>query len=251
MLTVSKSAPSAKNRYVYYPSSLTLLPSSLASAVSSLITKPLLRRALPGILSEPFRARSPLHKREDGGDESVDAFFKRRFGKPLAENMISAMIHGIYSGDTRRLSVRTVFPALWEIEREWRSLILYALFGGVWKRMTGAKATPYQLKQEEDKKEMESIILRLSSEGEGGKALVESMQKASVWGVKGGLEKMTDCLREWLKARGVEFRIGESGTLESLKKDEKSGEWMVGLSLLRTFFSLRAILIFFSHNSSS
>ena len=49
-------------------------------------------------------------------DESVDAFLTRRFGPKVARIFGSALVHGIYAADSRRLSVRAAFPSLWEAE---------------------------------------------------------------------------------------------------------------------------------------
>lgn len=49
-------------------------------------------------------------------DESVDAFLTRRFGTKVARLFGSALVHGVYATDSRRLSVRSSFPSLWEAE---------------------------------------------------------------------------------------------------------------------------------------
>ncbi|SCZ98620.1 BZ3500_MvSof-1268-A1-R1_Chr3-1g05505 [Microbotryum saponariae] len=225
IVTVSKSAPSAKNRYLFIDRSLFLLPSSLWSAFKSLFSLQtnLMRRVIPSILLEPFRPRSPLHATPDGGDETVDAFFSRRFGPVLASNMISAMIHGIYAGDTRRLSVRAIFPGLWEAEREWGSVILAALFGGIWRKRGWKPKSAYRLGVEREAVVMEEIKERLVQSGEEGKDLVDRMLGASVWGIKGGLEELTFGLERWLREQGVEFRLGEESQVERTKE----GEWTI------------------------
>ncbi|KAK4705629.1 protoporphyrinogen/coproporphyrinogen III oxidase, partial [Phenoliferia sp. Uapishka_3] len=225
LITVPKTAPSAKNRFVYYPSSLTLLPSSLPSSIVAAFTKPIIRSAIPGILLEPFRPTSSLHTLPDGGDESVDSFFKRRFGKPLAENMISAMIHGIYSGDTRRLSVRAVFPGLWELEREWGSVVKGAMLGGLWRKYKkGAAKSKYRVEVEKQEEQVAEIKTRLSN-SEEGRELVESMEMASVWGLKGGLQRLTEAIRLKLVEDGVQVRTGADGDVTGTQF--KDGEWTV------------------------
>ena len=49
---------------------------------------------------------------DDDDDESVDAFFTRRFGAAFARTLGSALVHGIYATDSRKLSVRAAFPML-------------------------------------------------------------------------------------------------------------------------------------------
>ena len=237
LLTVSKTAPSAKNRFLFFPDRLTLLPSSLPSAFRAIFTNPAIRQAIPGILAEPFRFKSPLHALpppQPGAatitataaaagpvaDESVDGFFRRRFGAALADNLVSAMIHGIYSGDTRALSVRAVFPGLWEAEREWGSVVLAGLFGGPWRRW-GAGAggrSAYRRKVEADEVEMGRIKTRLREAG--GAELVGAMEGASVWGVRGGLEELTKGVEKWLRAQGVEVWVGEEGAVQSITAED-------------------------------
>ena len=48
----------------------------------------------------------------------MHSFLTRRFGAAAAENLGSAVIHGIYAGDSRELSIQAVFPSLVELERE-------------------------------------------------------------------------------------------------------------------------------------
>jgi hypothetical protein len=229
ILTVPKTSPSAKNRFILSPipsdpakSPLLLLPSSIFGALRAGLTLPLLRRALPSLLLEPFRRRSPLHDLPDGGDESVDSFFSRRFGRRLAEDLVSAGIHGVYSGDTRRLSIRAVFPGLWQAERERGSVILSAILG----QKKGQAVSAYRANGVVENEEYEKIKQRMR--GKDPK-LVERLEEASVWGVEGGLEKMTDCLRDWLRAEGVEIRLGDEGSVSAVEKVD--GYWSVSLSI--------------------
>lgn len=48
----------------------------------------------------------------------MHSFLTRRFGAAAADNLGSAMMHGIYAGDSRELSIQAVFPSLVELERE-------------------------------------------------------------------------------------------------------------------------------------
>lgn len=188
-----------------------------------------MRKVLPQLLLEPFRPRSKLHT-SGHGDESVDSFFSRRFGKPLAEEMISAMIHGIYAGDSRKLSVRAVFPQLWEAEREFGSVILAGLFGGIARRKGWKEKSAWRKNVEKEEREMERIKERIRETGREGKELVEAMEKASVWGVKGGLQEITIRMKEWLEREGVEVRIGgEKGSVEAIERNE-NGDWRVRFS---------------------
>ena len=78
----------------------------------------------------------PQPPRNDDDDESVDAFFARRFGDAFSRTLGSALVHGIYAADSRRLSVRAAFPTLCASARRgngsvvWGELGPPAWFGG-------------------------------------------------------------------------------------------------------------------------
>lgn len=136
------------------------------------------------------------------------------------------MIHGIYSGDTRLLSVRVVFPGLWDAEREWGSVILAALFGGWWRKwIRGGKKSAYRVMVEAEEKELEKVKERVRDRVPQGVTLCERMESASVWGVEGGLEKLTDGVRDWLEKEGVEIWKGEKGQV--LGVEAIKGGWRV------------------------
>lgn len=78
-----------------------------------------------GLFAEPFRKR----RSSDLDDESVGSFLARRFNKNLANNLASAVLHGIYAGDVDKLSAKSLFPGLWRGEQVYGSLAR-SLFGG-------------------------------------------------------------------------------------------------------------------------
>ena len=46
-------------------------------------------------------------------DESIGAFFSRRFSKTMVDRILSGIIHGIYAGDVWQLSAKSIFPVPW------------------------------------------------------------------------------------------------------------------------------------------
>ena len=56
-------------------------------------------------------------------DETIHEFVSRTLGKDVADNLISAVLHGIYAGDCRKLSVRACMPILTEYEDDKGSLL--------------------------------------------------------------------------------------------------------------------------------
>jgi oxygen-dependent protoporphyrinogen oxidase len=61
--------------------------------------------------------------RRSGGDESLAAFVRRRFGAEAYKRMIEPLMSGIYGGDGDQLSLAATFPNLRKAELEHGSLI--------------------------------------------------------------------------------------------------------------------------------
>jgi oxygen-dependent protoporphyrinogen oxidase len=57
-----------------------------------------------------------------GSDESVASFVRRHFGNAMLENVADPLLAGVYGGDSGALSVRSVLPRFWEMERKRGSL---------------------------------------------------------------------------------------------------------------------------------
>ncbi|ODV97828.1 hypothetical protein PACTADRAFT_78270 [Pachysolen tannophilus NRRL Y-2460] len=98
---------------------LTEVPNSVETLFKFLFSS-LTKYSIINIFLEMFRKK----KKDFSKDESIEAFFKRRFDKYLNENIASAMIHGIYAGDTSKLSFQTIMPKLAELEKTDRSILL-------------------------------------------------------------------------------------------------------------------------------
>ena len=56
-------------------------------------------------------------------DESVGAFFRRRFGDKIADLFVDPFVSGIFAGKMEELSMRSCFPRLSQMEEEAGSLI--------------------------------------------------------------------------------------------------------------------------------
>ena len=66
---------------------------------------------------------------DDDDDESVDSFFTRRFGETFARTLGSALIHGIYATDSRKLSLRAAFPQLRTSETRGNGSVIWGELG--------------------------------------------------------------------------------------------------------------------------
>jgi oxygen-dependent protoporphyrinogen oxidase len=128
---LAASEASGRNRYLFLDGKLHRLPNGLVS----FLTTPLLSwRAKLALLTERFRK-----PRRDGGDESLDAFVRRRAGGEVAEVLADAFVTGIYAGDPNLLSVRAAFPRLAAFEEQHGS-VLKGMMASARQRRAEAKA---------------------------------------------------------------------------------------------------------------
>ena len=103
------SSASASSRSLLVNSKLKPLPEGALSFLGSPLLSPWAKVRLA---MEPF-----IPARRDG-EESINSFATRRFGKGVADTFFAAMVSGIFGGDPERLSVHAAFPlmASWEEE---------------------------------------------------------------------------------------------------------------------------------------
>lgn len=121
LLETKKESAAAQNRFIYYPDRLVKMPgpgATLLGTLNSLRAEPIFSGLFPGLMGEIFQSKRP----PDLQDESVGSFVSRRFGTKLADNIVSAVLHGIYAGDAYQLSIRSILPRLWETEGKYGSL---------------------------------------------------------------------------------------------------------------------------------
>ncbi len=109
-----RASQEAAVRYVWRDGRLRELP---AKPPSFLLSDCLPLGARLRVLMEPFAAKPP------GDDESVYDFAARKIGRGAADVLVDAMVTGVFAGDPRRLSVRSAFPKLYNLEAEYGSLI--------------------------------------------------------------------------------------------------------------------------------
>lgn len=72
-------------------------------------------------LAEPFISRG------DERDESIGSFLERRIGKEAVNYLVDPVFSGIYAGDIYSMSIKTILPELYKMERDHGSLLMGAL----------------------------------------------------------------------------------------------------------------------------
>jgi oxygen-dependent protoporphyrinogen oxidase len=121
LLYTKKDSPAAKNRYIYYPDRLNRLPAE-PSDLGLLGTIELLRSGIlagmQNIFWEPFQPGRPKGRQ----DESISNFIRRRLDGRVADNLVSAVFHGIYAGDISQLSAKTLLSTAWALEGKFGSV---------------------------------------------------------------------------------------------------------------------------------
>lgn len=105
----------AKQRYLWRHHTLKELPTTISAALLSSFTRPFVWQFLKEI-------RLPSEKQED--DESISAFFSRRFSQEFAECLVDPLFTGIYAGDIGQLSFQACLPALHRWEKINGSLLM-------------------------------------------------------------------------------------------------------------------------------
>ncbi|SNB47308.1 protoporphyrinogen oxidase [Geobacter sp. DSM 9736] len=110
-----RSNDNARKRFIYSGGILNRLPENGPSFLKSkLISWPgKLRLAM-----EPFAPKAP-----EGVDETLAAFGRRRLGDEALRKLIAPMVSGIFAGNPETMSLKSCFPRIAELEREYGGLI--------------------------------------------------------------------------------------------------------------------------------
>ncbi|MFA6315997.1 MAG: protoporphyrinogen oxidase, partial [Elusimicrobiota bacterium] len=126
-----RSSDRARKRFVLSEGKLKRLPES----PFSFFTSDLL--SLAGrlrVMAEPFASAPP-----EGKDESLAEFASRRLGTEAMEKLIEPMAAGVFAGDPDRLSLKSCFPRIHELEIRYGGLIK-AMLSLQWERRRGKAA---------------------------------------------------------------------------------------------------------------
>jgi oxygen-dependent protoporphyrinogen oxidase len=162
----------AKNRYIYYKGDLQCLPNNPLKLLYS--KNPLVKGILLDLAREPFKLSS------DKDDESIYSFMQRRFGTFIASNLVTAIIHGIYAGDSQKLSVRSTMPTIWDWEKNYGSIFKGMIMSSL---KSPAKYNP---------------------RSNAGKEFINSMARMKLYSFKNGMQTLTDSLLKACEMLGVE-----------------------------------------------
>lgn len=147
---IEKPFESSHKRYIYRNGSL----HALTQSPLSLFKSSLLSRSAKWRL-----AREAFVSSKSDGTESVAEFFSRRIGREAYEYLVAAGLQGVYAGIAEQMHMKSVMPALVEMEEEKGSLL-------------------------------KGLIARQKEAKKSG------APKRSIFAVKGGMNKLAERIRE-------------------------------------------------------
>jgi oxygen-dependent protoporphyrinogen oxidase len=173
----------------------------------------ILKGFISSILKEPFRSRRSARTstssenparavlRTQINDTSVDNIIRHTFGPRIADALISSMVHGIYAADSRLVSVRAAFPVMWNALNSRGSLL--------WGLLSPGRKNAQLIE-----------IERVEAEAWDALGEMGTQRKAwSIYGIKGGIETLTQELEKAIKVMGVDVRIDQAINHVDLTKE--------------------------------
>ncbi|KAJ5090165.1 hypothetical protein N7532_008849 [Penicillium argentinense] len=214
MIFTQKNSPAALNRYIYYPDHLVRLPSprpdiGLMENLRNFFRafkEPVMKPLLPALLFEhtkPTRVPDEWQK-----DESVSSFISRRFNSQVADNLVSAVFHGIYAGDIDQLSAQMLLGSMRDLEYNG---VLYGMFMKAFSRR--ATLLHDDMLAQESSNFSAGIQEMVDNDDVEGlrpfKGSVPLTRGASTFTFKCGTQQLTDAIASTLeKSNKVEIRTG-------------------------------------------
>ena len=203
LLLTPKTSPAARNRYVYLDKRLV----NVQQGIFGMIQDPVLRKTLLEVSQTVFH-----HSTSSGKDETIGQFFRRRGLVSTANNLVSAMIHGIYAGNIDELSASCVFPTLTSHEDE---------FGSPWnfikQQMLKRLSSSYQ---PDIRDSVRSAQLQSIMNMDGLDVTHLPAMSASIYTLRGGLETLIDALVHYLEAH-PRVKLITSATAQSIQAAQK------------------------------
>lgn len=148
-------------------------------------------------------------------DETVGSWLERRVDKRIADNLISALFHGIYAGDIWQLSAKTLLGLAWQLEGRYGNAL-----GGFF-RMQNEDPRPEQLTLahpvdlESSKAMNDEIVLNTDFE--------RNLNEASMFTFRNGLQQLVRALQDAVETKGnVEIRT--EAPIQSFKPFNSNGK---------------------------
>lgn len=178
---ILKSAPAATTRLIYAEGELHTLPSKLSGLFvkQSPFSKPLVFHFLKDVVTPK--------RHIVGEDEPIYDFVERRFGKEVADYLISPLICGICAGNAREISVNFLMKSLFEMEQK---------YGSITRGLIASLVTKTR--------KQESVLSELAERAK--------REKWSVYSFKDGVEQLPNALQKAVVEKGCNIRFNAECT---------------------------------------
>ncbi|MCJ1357440.1 MAG: oxygen-dependent protoporphyrinogen oxidase [Icmadophila ericetorum] len=220
VLTTTKDSPAAQNRFIYYPDHLVRMPGPGGPVVTQIIelfTEPAFRGLVSGIFAEMGQPRRAV----DLTDESVGSFLSRRIGSGPVDNLVSAVLHGIYAGDVYQLSARSLLKKYWHYEKLAGTVTAAALTAF----LQGKTPVPYH--DYTAIQEMNKEMHQLHKSDSPAFARLRQVYGSSVFTFKKGIGQLSDRLVQVLsRKRNVKIYRDAPIRAISIKEDGTPKEYL-------------------------
>ncbi|EES11038.1 hypothetical protein BDA96_06G143400 [Sorghum bicolor] len=140
---------SQHKRYIVKDGAPALIPSDPISLMKSsvLSTKSKIALFFEPFLYKKANTRNPGKVSDEHLSESVGSFFERHFGREVVDYLIDPFVAGTSAGDPESLSICHAFPALWNLERKYGSVVV----GAILSKLT-AKGDPVKTRRDSSAK---------------------------------------------------------------------------------------------------
>jgi oxygen-dependent protoporphyrinogen oxidase len=129
---ILRSNDSARRRFIYSNRTLHELPEGPKSFMKSKLI------SFPGKLRMAMELI--IKKGDPEKDETIEEFAKRRLGKEAYDKLLDPMITGIFAGDPTRMSLKTCFERIHELEMQYGGLFKAMMKLGKEKKARGEKS---------------------------------------------------------------------------------------------------------------
>ncbi|KAL1966300.1 hypothetical protein VTN77DRAFT_4653 [Rasamsonia byssochlamydoides] len=223
ILVTSRKSPAATNRYIYYPDHLVRVPSADPNAgvfrnfwrnVKTLLTEPVFEDVMWRMLTE--QSRPPREDAYRNQDESLADFFARRASRKVADNVVSAVYHGIYAGDIYRLSAQTLMGPYRDLEKEERRVL----------------GSLYDLQRERKRFILPDDFLAMHSvehqrPPEHWRALSQLVKGCSVLTLKDGLGELVRRLTAALNEKSGKVELLTDAGISSISRNQETSDLTV------------------------
>lgn len=233
LLGTHKKSPAATNRFIYYPDHLVRVPAprpevstftNIMDGLKTVMKEPVFETLATSLLFESVKP--PRTADQWAEDESVADFISRRFSPEIADNLASAMMHGIYAGDIDKLSAQALLGRLRDMEDTGilKTMITNALTRTKSGLMDHSLCFHAML---DSKMNYPDRMKRPGGSEINLWPLVDLLQKQSAtFSFKGGLQQLTDAMTASLK-QSNKVRIFTETPVQNMKRLKNSDDIIV------------------------